>query len=119
MNSQSSDGYMTNDRSVTKGIRGRLFLGFGAIILILAFAISFILYKVTITENLSRQVLEIDLSTHDTFYDLTLQIYQSQLFLSNWILTRDKSKQDNFNKSWKITDQKIDIINSYSKSWGD
>ncbi len=119
MNSQSNEVYTTHDHSVTKGIRGRLFIGFGTIILILALAIILILYKVTTAENLSKQVLEVDLPTHDAFYDLTLQVYQSQLFLSNWIVTRDKSGQDDIIKSWKITNQKIDTINSYSKIWVD
>lgn len=119
MNSQSDQAVVTNDHSVTKGIRGRLFLGFGAMALILAIAISLILYKVTITENLSTQVIEVDLPTHAAFYDLTLQVYESQLALTSWIITRDKNSKDEFYNSWKVTDKKIDTIELYSKDWVD
>lgn len=99
------------------GIRGRLFIGFGTITLILIIAIVPILYKITVTENSSIQVIKTDLPTHDAFYDLTLQIYESQLALSHWILTHDNSHKNELITSWRLTDKKVENIESYSKNW--
>ncbi len=119
MNSQSDQKYISNDRSVTRGIRGRLFIGFGAIILIMLLAIIVILYKVTITENASSQVVEVELPTHNAFYDLTIQIYESQRSLVNMVITKNVNIKTRFDASWKLTDKKIQTIDSYAKSWND
>lgn len=107
----------THTAVISKGIRGRLFMGFGAVIGIIIIAISLILYKMTVVESFSTTVIETDLPTHDTFYDLTIQIYQSQLALSNWLLTHDANNQTLFANTWKITDKKIETINLYSDNW--
>jgi hypothetical protein len=110
MNQQLNQTSVRNDSSATRGIRGRLFIGFGLITIILALAIVLIIYKVTMTENFSKQVIEVELPTHNAFYDLTLQVYESQRAVANWIITKNSNVQERFTVSWNVVDKKIDAI---------
>jgi len=107
----------TNDYAITNGIRGRLFIGFGTIILILLVAIIVILYKITVVENLSTQVVETDLPTHNGLYDLTIDAYESQRAIINWVITKDQDLKNRFEASWKLLNGQVDLVDSYSKHW--
>lgn len=86
--------------SRTLGIRGRLFLGFSIPTMILLFAITFILYKVSNTEEIAQETIAIDMITHETTFDLTAQLIQGQSSLRAWLLTRELQPKTEFSRSW-------------------
>jgi len=71
------------------GIRGRLYIGFGMLALILVLATSFVLKKVSLTENIATEAIEVDMAAYNSALNLTLQISQAQSGLRAWLLTQD------------------------------
>jgi len=104
--------------STSLGIRGRLFIGFGIISLILVFAITLVLIKVTSTENIAQEAIEVNMITHETTYDLTLQVSQAQSVLRAWLLIHDPQYKTEFFEVWNNIDNLKLTMDSLAKKWG-
>ncbi|TAK72830.1 MAG: methyl-accepting chemotaxis protein [Gammaproteobacteria bacterium] len=83
------------------GIRGRLVIGFGAVLLILIIAISMVLIKVTISKRFAEEVLEVHIPSVEACFVLNGQIYQSVASLHGWVLTHHPQFKSDLMVSWK------------------
>jgi methyl-accepting chemotaxis protein len=101
----------------TLGIRGRLFAGFGAIVITLVIAMVIILIKITTIEKISNEVYQFYLPSYDAYIDLNGQLYASQSWLQGYLLTHDPVFKQEFANSWNIIDGSQTSLDKFSKSW--
>lgn len=99
------------------GIRGHLFLGFSVLIILLVMAIGVILVKVTTTENITEETIEVDMAMHDATFELSLQLTQAQSILRGWILLHDPLYKTEFIKIWENINGLHQRIDGLSKQW--
>lgn len=99
------------------GIRGRLFIGFGAILFILIIAISFVLIKITVAENSAEKVINSDLPAYSTFLDLNGGIYESQAALSAFLLTHDPEFKTQFTRAINTIKRSVTDLDALSRGW--
>lgn len=86
------------------GIRGRLFLGFSFITLILIISIISTLVLIKDSQQFSTALIENELPTYNTLISLNNNIFQSQATVRAYLLT----KQENFINEWKLSLKEID-----------
>ncbi len=99
------------------GIRGRLLLGFGAILFILVLAIGAVLTKITSAKHSAEEVTHNYLPTYAAYLDLNGQLYQSKSTLNSWLLTGDPALKRDFAFAWSNIDRAMGILNHYSSTW--
>src|SRR5437762_11052468 len=79
----------SNESSNSLGIRGRMFVGFGAIVLTLLIAMIIILMKITSVERVSEVVYQSSLPTYEAYLTVNGKLYDSQAALEGFLLTHD------------------------------
>lgn len=104
-------------RYTVRGIRGRLFSGFAILTIILVLAISLILFKLSSTDNIAREAIKVDMATHNTTYDLILELTQAQSTLRAWILIHDEQHKAEFTETWKNINHLKLTLETLSKQW--
>ena len=105
-------------RRLILGVRGRLYIGFGIISLLLVFAMTLVLLNVNLTENIAQEAIEVDMVTHDTTFDLTLQVSQAQSVLRAWLLTHDPQYKTEFFEAWNNINNLKSTMDMLEKKWG-
>src|SRR5438132_1702701 len=79
----------SGESASTMGLRSRLFVGFGALLLIILVATSVILVKIHQAQQVADHVIEVELPSYDAYLELGSNIYQSQASLTAFLLTHD------------------------------
>ncbi|TAK72831.1 MAG: methyl-accepting chemotaxis protein [Gammaproteobacteria bacterium] len=98
-------------------VRGRLFAGFFAIILLLLIAIIIVLCKIVFAETLAERVIQTELPAYNAFLDLNGQIYQSQASLNNYLLAHDEKYKDDFSRAWQNINRVQLALDVFSPAW--
>ena len=104
-------------QSKALGIRSRIFIGFGILTIILISAIALVLVKVTSTENIAQKTIEVDMATHDTTFDLTLQLAQAQSTIRAWLLIHDVQYKTEFSEAWNNINNLKLTMDTLAKKW--
>lgn len=101
----------------TLGLRGRLFLGFGAILLLLIISISIVLVKTTTSEKIADQVMSQDLPVYDLFNSLYNNIELSIASTTSYLLKPTDEFKKSYETAWlRIEDVKTHL-NDYARNW--
>jgi methyl-accepting chemotaxis protein len=100
------------------GIRGRIFLGFITIAIILLITTVFVNYKIKSTELFTNKIAYTAFPITDAFLDLNGYLYASQAAALSYSITRDEKYKSEFNREWNNIDKSIAIINATSDEWG-
>jgi methyl-accepting chemotaxis protein len=108
-----------DEREMTSiiGLRGRLFAGFGALLLVLIIATSVVLYKIHQTQVIAGKVIGVTLPVYDTFHDLTAKIYIVQGAAESLRYASDPKVKDATLNLWTAIDKISSIVDSYTSSW--
>ncbi|MBI1775096.1 MAG: HAMP domain-containing protein [Proteobacteria bacterium] len=81
-------------------IRGRMFLGFGAICLVLVAAVGSTLWQVTSVAERSQQVVELRVPASSSAKDIAAAVYSSLAALRGWILTGSAEQKKERAGAW-------------------
>lgn len=110
---------MKNDDEATStiGLRGRLFAGFGALLLVLMVATSVVLYKINQTQAIAGKVIGVMLPVYDSFHDLTSKIYLVQGSAESLMSASDPKVKNATLTLWGQIDKMSTQIDAYTKIW--
>ncbi len=103
-------------RHQSLGIRGRLFIGFGVIALILILSIALVLVKVTEVRHFADHVIHDNYPASATSYDLGLQIKQATLSMQAWLLTQNKQFKIDLNDAWNNIQNNAVILDQFAQT---
>lgn len=109
-----------NDRHQTKysiGIRGRIFLGFTTIAIILMITTFFITKKIDTAANFANTVVTSSLPSVDTYTDINGQVYESKAALYSYLVTRNPKFMEDYKDSWIIISDSISKLDPLAKNW--
>jgi methyl-accepting chemotaxis protein len=101
----------------TFGIRGRIFLGFISIAVILISTTVFINSKIRTSANFAHEIVANEFPTINAYLDLNGYVYGTYAALSNYIVTRDDKFKKTFLAEWQEINDTIILIDNHSKSW--
>jgi len=101
------------------GIRGRLFIGFAAIALILIVSIAFVLVKITEATHFADHVVHHNFPANTASYNLALQVKQATLSVQAWLLTPDKQYKTELHRAWSNIDHHLPVLDAYAKTAND
>lgn len=106
-----------NQSGESLSIRGRLIVGFSAMIVIIIIAAGITLGKVNTVKTHATQLLAIDMPTYDTITDLYIHIYQLQIVLYDLLLTHDQKYAVESTKILAIINNLQVKMDSLLKNW--
>lgn len=107
----------SNPATNSLGIRGRLYVGFGLILLTILTAMTIILIKVTSVEVILDKVNNYSLPAYDAYLNLNGRIYESQSSLHGYLITHDSTYQKEFSSAWKSIDNSQVKLDNLSMKW--
>lgn|GEM_PF-2069779 len=106
-----------NQVTQTSGIRKKLFLGFGAMLLILVLSIGGVLLKVSTTSVLARQTINVDLPTYVAYQNMDVFIYDSLAVMNEYLLTKDQNLKHDLDQVWFNLEKYESQLDQYSRYW--
>lgn len=101
----------------TISLRARLFAGFTAIIVLLAFGIVIISFKISSAEANAKNVIQTHVPTYESLLNLNTFIYESKSALTSYLLTHDEDDKKEFEQSIKGLQNMISNINADVRHW--
>lgn len=99
------------------GIRSRLFIGFGAIAVIMFIAIGVVLLKTTTAKTFAYNVVETHLPAYEAILDLNKQIYHLTASLQGVALTNDAAYKAELTADWNNIEHLMNQTDNLSKYW--
>lgn len=105
----------TNQAGSRLGVRGRMFIGFAAIALILGISIGLILIKLTEAKKFAEHVVSYDYPATTAAYDLDIQLHVALNANQAWILTENSDFKKEFNRAWNNIENIFPILDDYAK----
>jgi len=101
------------------GLRGRLFAGFGTLLIIILVATSFVLLKIHQSRQLALQVVQVDLPSYDSYLDLNNNLQLTQISLAYWLLTHNDEYKVQHQAAWKNVERIEATLTGLSSKWSD
>jgi methyl-accepting chemotaxis protein len=107
----------TNSHIKTRlGIRGRLIIGFGAIILLFIMSLLMTIMLITQSKSYIHNVTDVELPTYDAFIDLSGIIYHSQSTLRGLIVSNSSESKKEFVASVNLLAATVTRIDALPKN---
>lgn len=100
----------------TLGIRGRLLIGFSSIVLIMLLTIIITLANVHHTQASAHEVLAHELPASEAVSEFTSLINGTTISLQSYIINKNDSYKNEFNKQWANIDQYREQLDDYTKT---
>lgn len=120
MNTQSKTTTApASQKVITHTIRGMLVTGFTIIGVIFAISVIFVLFKLSNSEKLERDLIDNKITIHDAALDLEIKIHQNQTDVTNWAATHDPSYKNRTAYTWnniKELQNTIDTLSTITAS---
>ena len=98
-------------------IRGKLLLGFSAIVIILVIGTVLNIYNIEASKVHSSKLLALEIPSVLTNIEIKSEINASLANLSLWSISNNKVYRDRFQKNWQKIDSYIAKIDDYSRKW--
>src|SRR5947209_7261823 len=83
------------------GIRSHLLLGFMLLVVPILFVIGVLLFKINSVENFTDMLVKVELPTQAASTELDTELYESQLAVYNWLLTKNPQFKIEYEKTWQ------------------
>lgn len=116
INSKNSNDLTPTIKTTTLGIRGRLFIGFGAILAVFFISIIINLLIITTTKHSTENVVDYDLPLFNSIYNLGEQLYRYQSSLRGWVTTGDVSLKKQMQQTLNIINRTETDVDKLSNS---
>lgn len=100
------------------GLRGRLFVGFAAIVVLLALAIGVVLVKTYTAENYAYRVIDVELPTYESLLNLNAYVFETKSALTSYLITHDQIDKAEFEQSMQSMEALINSIDNKVRAWG-
>src|SRR5579872_6503029 len=116
--SQQPHSVSPEKHSTAMGIRGRLFLGFFALIVPMLVVMVIFLFKISMIESFTTKLVDVIVPTEGLSITLDTHIYETEIAAYEWLLTGNPIVKSDYTATWneimKIQDQMTDLSSKWT-----
>ncbi len=97
-------------------IRGKMLIGFAAIVILSVISICFTWVITSRTENFSKNVISSDIPVYNALIDLNTELYETTISIQSYLITSDIAKKNDVNQLWQLLDHESIHIDDLMKN---